>query len=272
MFDFSFIIFSYLSEVRLFLNFPIEEKPGNCHMATRPLCKRTIHPAHRTVCWTCSWHNLNETVKFTQVECDHTKITIKTNITKWEILRWIFAVAWLNTIVRVSLFMFVSFSFIQSNFDCSDCYFCRPFIAHNTMRPHQSQMEKRTRFARQIESAWTIGQSSRLHIHGWSTNSTGCKFNACNTFSWISSVHTISNNLLLFHVQVRHRRRVDEQREMAQKIVTGCQEVDFAKERYQRLNAEHAAKRQQIIDNKLKPKGHLLLTQTKWIGVQCTQT
>lgn len=183
MFDFSFIIFSYLSEVRLFLNFPIEEKPGNCHMATRPLCKRTIHPAHRTVCWTCSWHNLNETVKFTQVECDHTKITIKTNIIKWEILRWIFAVAWLNTIVRVSLFMFVSFSFIQSNFDCSDCYFCRPFIAHNTMRPHQSQMEKRTRFARQIESAWTIGQSSRLHIHGWSTNSTGCKFNACNTFS-----------------------------------------------------------------------------------------
>lgn len=59
--------------------------------------------------------------------------------------------------------------------------------------------------------------------------------------------------------QVRQTSRVKKQREYAQKIVTAIKEVDFAKERYQRLTKEEADKRQSIIDGKLKPKGKLLL-------------
>lgn len=50
-----------------------------------------------------------------------------------------------------------------------------------------------------------------------------------------------------------------KQREYAQKIVTGIAEVDFAKERLKTLKNDKAVERKAIIDNKLKPKGHILL-------------
>ena len=46
---------------------------------------------------------------------------------------------------------------------------------------------------------------------------------------------------------------------MAEKMVTLCEELNYAKERYQRIKNQKAEREQKIIDSKLKPKGHLLL-------------
>lgn len=54
-------------------------------------------------------------------------------------------------------------------------------------------------------------------------------------------------------------KRVLQQREFAERIVQLCKEVDFAKERLPRLQRAQAEKRQQQIDQKLKPKGFRLL-------------
>lgn len=51
------------------------------------------------------------------------------------------------------------------------------------------------------------------------------------------------------------------QRELAEKIVTGCKEIDFAVERYKKLQEEEQRREQSIHENKLKPKGHLLFQQ-----------
>lgn len=61
--------------------------------------------------------------------------------------------------------------------------------------------------------------------------------------------------------KVRERNRIANQQKMAQKIVTSCQELAFAKDRYQRIIQEKEAKKQQIIAGKLKPKGNLLLAK-----------
>lgn len=73
--------------------------------------------------------------------------------------------------------------------------------------------------------------------------------------------HIFANNLVIMFLQVRQRGRVLQQRDLAQKIVTGIYEVDFAKERHQRLIKEAADEKQAIIDNKLKPKGHALMSK-----------
>uniref|UniRef100_A0A0K8TSB8 Large ribosomal subunit protein mL52 n=1 Tax=Tabanus bromius TaxID=304241 RepID=A0A0K8TSB8_TABBR len=55
------------------------------------------------------------------------------------------------------------------------------------------------------------------------------------------------------------KRRMLQQREIAKKIVTLSKELDFAKERYQKLQKAKEEERQKLLDSKLKPKGHLLL-------------
>ncbi|EDW09174.2 39S ribosomal protein L52, mitochondrial [Drosophila mojavensis] len=54
-------------------------------------------------------------------------------------------------------------------------------------------------------------------------------------------------------------RRLLKQQEIAAKIVELSSELDFAKERHERLKKQAQAEKQRIIQNKLKPKGHLLL-------------
>lgn len=62
-----------------------------------------------------------------------------------------------------------------------------------------------------------------------------------------------------YQFQARQTARVKKQREYAQKIVTAIREVDFAKERYQKITQATADERQSIMDGKLKPKGTMLL-------------
>ncbi|XP_017027753.1 large ribosomal subunit protein mL52 [Drosophila kikkawai] len=57
------------------------------------------------------------------------------------------------------------------------------------------------------------------------------------------------------------KRRLLKQQEIASKIVELTGELEFAKQRHERLKAQAAAEKQRIIQNKLKPKGHLLLKQ-----------
>lgn len=59
--------------------------------------------------------------------------------------------------------------------------------------------------------------------------------------------------------QVWQKYRLDCQRQIAQKIVKGIQEVDFAKQRYQSKLLATEEERQSLLDGKLKPKGKLLL-------------
>ncbi|CAO1428922.1 unnamed protein product [Diamesa tonsa] len=61
----------------------------------------------------------------------------------------------------------------------------------------------------------------------------------------------------------RQKRRVFQQRDMAQQILTGNQELKFAVDRHQKIQESEKNKRQSIFDNKLKPKGHLLLKKEK---------
>lgn len=77
--------------------------------------------------------------------------------------------------------------------------------------------------------------------------------------SYSNAVPVLNANVSKLNFQVRQTTRVQKQREYAQKIVTAIKEVDFAKDRYQRLTKAEADKRQSIIDGKLKPKGKVLL-------------
>ncbi|PZC78754.1 hypothetical protein B5X24_HaOG217212 [Helicoverpa armigera] len=56
----------------------------------------------------------------------------------------------------------------------------------------------------------------------------------------------------------KQKKRIIKQREMAAKIVEMCSELDFAKERYQNMEAEKEQERQSILANRLKPKGTAL--------------
>lgn len=63
---------------------------------------------------------------------------------------------------------------------------------------------------------------------------------------------------MFIYWQTRQKRRLDQQRDIAQKIVKGIQEVDSAKEIYQQKLRAAENERQAILDSKLKPKGKLL--------------
>lgn len=58
---------------------------------------------------------------------------------------------------------------------------------------------------------------------------------------------------------VHQRKRMQREREIAQQIITLSKEMDFAKERFQRIKREEEERKAYIINNKLKPKGALLL-------------
>ena len=55
------------------------------------------------------------------------------------------------------------------------------------------------------------------------------------------------------------KSRVEQQRELARKIIQGIREVDSAKIEYQRKLDAKEEHRQSILDSKLKPKGKLLI-------------
>lgn len=54
-------------------------------------------------------------------------------------------------------------------------------------------------------------------------------------------------------------KRIQTQRDLAQKMITGSWEIDYAINRHKRMQEEDKAEKQRIMDNKLKPKGHLLI-------------
>lgn len=58
---------------------------------------------------------------------------------------------------------------------------------------------------------------------------------------------------------VRQRKRMLKQKEVAEQIMQLTKEVDFAVERHEKLQLEEEQKIKEIIANKLKPKGLLLL-------------
>ncbi|XP_071524789.1 large ribosomal subunit protein mL52 [Panulirus ornatus] len=55
------------------------------------------------------------------------------------------------------------------------------------------------------------------------------------------------------------RRRAQEQRDIAVKVLQLMKETKFAIERHQKIQLEEKQKKQEIQDAKLKPKGHRLL-------------
>ncbi|XP_017150606.1 39S ribosomal protein L52, mitochondrial [Drosophila miranda] len=59
------------------------------------------------------------------------------------------------------------------------------------------------------------------------------------------------------------KKRLVRQQEIATKIVELSGELEFAKQRYERQRVAAATEKQRIIQNKLKPKGHLMLKQKK---------
>lgn len=54
-------------------------------------------------------------------------------------------------------------------------------------------------------------------------------------------------------------RRLERQKSAAQEMVEKIREVDFAKQRYAKMQQSEQERRQQLISSKLKPKGALLL-------------
>lgn len=59
--------------------------------------------------------------------------------------------------------------------------------------------------------------------------------------------------------QSNQKERVFRQREVAQKIVTMIGEIDFAKDRFSRIQKEKDEARKKVLDSKLKEKGLKLL-------------
>lgn len=59
-------------------------------------------------------------------------------------------------------------------------------------------------------------------------------------------------------LQSHQKRRLDQQLQIARKIVQGIYEVDFAKREYARKLDAVENERKDILEKKLKPKGRLL--------------
>ncbi|GAB1866759.1 Large ribosomal subunit protein mL52 [Camponotus japonicus] len=58
---------------------------------------------------------------------------------------------------------------------------------------------------------------------------------------------------------IRQKARLDKQRNYAARIITLVGEIDYAVERHAKKQKQRIQRRQQILDNKLKPKGNALL-------------
>ncbi|XP_004931608.1 large ribosomal subunit protein mL52 [Bombyx mori] len=56
----------------------------------------------------------------------------------------------------------------------------------------------------------------------------------------------------------KQKLRMQRQRQLAEQIVTLSSELQFAKDRYQKIQKEEQEKRQEILNNRLKPKGMML--------------
>lgn len=59
------------------------------------------------------------------------------------------------------------------------------------------------------------------------------------------------------------KKRIEHQQEIARKMVSAIKELDYAKKRHAEMKASKEAEKKQILENKLKPKGHLLLKKDK---------
>lgn len=66
-------------------------------------------------------------------------------------------------------------------------------------------------------------------------------------------------NHLHFHFKANQKRRLIKQQEIATRIVELSGELEFAKQRHERLKANAESEKQRLIRSKLKPKGHFLL-------------
>ncbi|XP_026825535.1 39S ribosomal protein L52, mitochondrial [Ooceraea biroi] len=61
----------------------------------------------------------------------------------------------------------------------------------------------------------------------------------------------------------RQKTRMDTQKQYAERIVKLVSEIDYAVDRHARQQEEEKRERQRILDSKLKPKGDLLLQESK---------
>ncbi|XP_053686461.1 39S ribosomal protein L52, mitochondrial [Sabethes cyaneus] len=59
------------------------------------------------------------------------------------------------------------------------------------------------------------------------------------------------------------KKRLLKHRELANKIVMLSKEMDFALDRYNRIQEEQKQEKAVLLNSKLKPKGHLLLSMNK---------
>lgn len=144
----------------------------------------------------------------------------------------------------------------KSNFLCSEKH---EISSHNRGEISWSRLAQSKSIIGESQCRRSTDKPSRLHIHGWKTNTARCKL-------WENILDVIKLN---FHLlQRRQKRRVMFQRELAQKIVTGSWEIDYAVDRHKKVEEEKVKEKQRILQNKLKPKGHLLLKK-KWKFGKC---
>lgn len=62
---------------------------------------------------------------------------------------------------------------------------------------------------------------------------------------------------------MRQRKRLQKQKEMAVRVIQLSKEIDYAVERHSKILKDEENRKNQILANKLKPKGHLLLKNKK---------
>ncbi|KAL1379570.1 hypothetical protein pipiens_014802 [Culex pipiens pipiens] len=100
-------------------------------------------------------------------------------------------------------------------------------------------------------SAWTTSGAARVRLPR-NPNKSG-PLTALPDYTFMDgSVTPLGSN---------QKKRLLQQRDLAAKIVTMSSEMDFALDRYNRIQDEEARQRQALIDSKLKPKGHRLLAK-----------
>lgn len=61
----------------------------------------------------------------------------------------------------------------------------------------------------------------------------------------------------------RKTAKISKQREIRDQIINLSGEIDFAVERHKTLQANEAKRKQDLLDRKLKPKGQVLLNETR---------
>ncbi len=103
-----------------------------------------------------------------------------------------------------------------------------------------------------------------LGVSEFSINIKQTKKQSFRWLFWILAERILPINVSFFFtflsfLQSNQKKRIIKQRQLAQRIVTLINEVDDAKLRHKRLQDEKQKDKENVIANKLKPKGLLLL-------------